>query len=70
MAISQRTFREKDGIPIMNRKTQVNKTNEKRSGMLSPLFIFAILLIPRLVAAKYSIIGDCDEGKNPMSRRS
>jgi hypothetical protein len=29
---------------------------------LSPYFIFSILLVPRLLAAQYSIIGDCDEG--------
>jgi hypothetical protein len=29
---------------------------------VSPYVIFSILLIPRLLAAQYSIIGDCDEG--------
>jgi hypothetical protein len=29
---------------------------------LSPYIIFSVLLIPRLLAAQYSIIGDCDEG--------
>ena len=58
-----KTFPEKD---VTDEQTQVNKT-KKRPGILSPSFIFAILLIPRLAAAQYSIIGDCDEGINPMS---
>lgn len=29
---------------------------------ISPYWIFSILLVPRLLAAQYSIIGDCDEG--------
>ena len=37
-----------------------SKRNDKKS--LSPYLIFAILAIPRLLAAQYSIIGDCDEG--------
>ena len=63
----QETPREKDGRLVVDQQTQVNKTNKKRPGMLSPSFIFAILLIPRLLAAQYSIIGDCDEGMNPTS---
>jgi alpha-1,2-mannosyltransferase len=31
-------------------------------GLLSPLLLFSVLLVPRLLAARYSVIGDCDEG--------
>ena len=68
MTIShQETPREKDGSLVIDQQTQVKTTNKKRPGILSPPFVFAILLIPRLVAARYSIIGDCDEGINPRS---
>jgi hypothetical protein len=33
-----------------------------REGGLSPLFVLSVLLVPRLLAARYSVIGDCDEG--------
>ena len=33
-----------------------------RDGFISPLFVFSLLLVPRLLAARYSVIGDCDEG--------
>ena len=68
MTISpQKTFTENDGRLVIDEQTQVNETNKKGPGILSPSFIFAILLIPRLAAAQYSIIGDCDEGINPIT---
>jgi hypothetical protein len=41
---------------------------EKECRALSPYLIFSILLVPRLVAAQYSIIGDCDEGTSSQRR--
>jgi hypothetical protein len=38
------------------------QVREKKIRILSPYFVFSILLIPRLLAAQFSIIGDCDEG--------
>jgi hypothetical protein len=39
------------------------QVREKKARILSPYFVFSILLIPRLLAAQFSIIGDCDEGE-------
>jgi len=39
------------------------QVGEKKTRIVSPYVVFSILLIPRLLAAQFSIIGDCDEGK-------
>jgi hypothetical protein len=44
-------------------KGATSSREEEKEQALSPYLIFAILLVPRLLAAQYSIIGDCDEGK-------
>jgi alpha-1,2-mannosyltransferase len=44
-----------------------NQVVEFKDRILSPLFAFSLLLVPRLLAAQYAIIGDCDEG--PLSFR-
>jgi len=51
-----------DARLAIGQQAQVNKTNKQVSRILSPSIIFSILLVPRLLAAQYSIIGDCDEG--------
>jgi alpha-1,2-mannosyltransferase len=35
---------------------------QQQTQNISPYWIFSIILVPRLLAAQYSIIGDCDEG--------
>jgi len=47
---------------VVGPQAQVDKMNKKAPRILSPSIIFSILLVPRLLAAQYSIIGDCDEG--------
>ena len=47
-----------------NNSTTAEAVN--RSNVPTPLpsyFIFSVLLVPRLLAAQYSILGDCDEGR-------
>jgi hypothetical protein len=44
---------------------QQEQSKGKRDQILSPIFVFSVLLLPRLLAAQYSIIGDCDEGVPP-----
>ena len=36
--------------------------NGKRNATFPSYVIFSLLLVPRLLAAQYSIVGDCDEG--------
>lgn len=43
-------------------KDEEGNRGSARKGILSPLFVLSVLLVPRLLAARYSIIGDCDEG--------
>jgi hypothetical protein len=48
---------------------QQEQSKGKRDQILSPIFVFSVLILPRLLAAQYSIIGDCDEGVPPYALR-
>jgi Alg9-like mannosyltransferase family len=50
----------RDSETCGSRKRQIYSEGE--SPVLSPYLVFAVLVVPRLLAAQYSIIGDCDEG--------
>lgn len=45
---------------IEGREDRSSRQETDRS--ISIYWIFSILLVPRLLAAQYAIIGDCDEG--------
>src|SRR5271155_2164826 len=42
--------------------------SEHHTQNVSPYWLFSILLVPRLLAAQFSIIGDCDEGNVSPNR--
>jgi hypothetical protein len=47
---------------VVSRQAPGDQDIQRDRQNLSPFWIFSILLVPRLLAAQYSIIGDCDEG--------
>lgn len=47
-----------------NDSTTVKAVNRSKVPPLPSYIIFSVLLVPRLLAAQYSILSDCDEGKS------
>jgi|SRR5579862_6297585 len=56
------------GVVTKRRQTGQSPTTSLQGPRLSALFIFSLLLLPRLLAAQYSLIGDCDEGNGSRWR--